>query len=102
MGRKASQVIQVTLARERNAEFADSSLRPRALERPDCFLGRGAEAHRGIDQDVIEVAIAIEVEWQQVGVAMSSERPPLRVLSRQLRTVDASSAADSCHESAVQ
>ena len=85
--RKATQLGRVSLAREGEAHLANASLGPRSLEGTNSALSGGAQAHRRIDQDVLQVAVAIQVQRKEVGMSVALERRSISALSGQLGTV---------------
>jgi hypothetical protein len=89
------------LACNGNPQLTDPTLRPCALEPSNRFLSSGTQTHRRVDEDVVEVAVAVEIHGQKVGVLMTLERLPFTVLPGQLGAVGLHSPACSGYECAV-
>src|SRR5690606_2271875 len=52
---------------------------------PDRALGQVVQPHRGMDEDVVEPAVLVQVEWKVVGVVMTARQrlPRPRITARQ-------------------
>ena len=95
-------MVRVTLAGECYVKLTNSPIGPGSFERSHCHLGRWAEAHSRVDDDVVEVSVAVEVHGQQMGMLMSNERLSFCVPAGQFGTVNTLATACLSHESAVE
>lgn len=83
--RKAAQIIQAANSGNRQLQIPNTSFRPGPFETADCPLRKLAKPHFGIDEDVVDMLIAVQVQGEDMGVLVTMrERLPLRVATGHL------------------
>jgi hypothetical protein len=77
--RQFAKVIEVALPGKRKLEFPDAALCPRSPQATDGRLRGRSQAHRGVDDDVVDVVVPIQVQGEDVGMLVTGERLVPRV-----------------------
>ena len=89
-----TQVVEIAASGDGELQFAYASFGPRASQGANGTLCRLAQPHRCVNDEVIEVPVAVEVHGQDVCVAMAMlQRRILLVPARQFRAMTRSPLA---------
>jgi hypothetical protein len=83
-------------------KLADTAFRPRSLERANRALSDAAEPHGCEDQDVFKMTVRIEIEGEEMRVAVALERHARDVPAREFWTGLARPIAYARYERSVQ
>jgi hypothetical protein len=87
--RQLPQNLQVAVANHCDLNFAGAPLRPRSSKVPDRSLSVSAQSPSGVNNDVVEMAVAVQIHGDCVGVlVVIAKRSSVFIFTGQFWTVD--------------
>lgn len=95
--------LKVSTAHHGNLKITGTALCPRPAKRSDGSLGCISQPHRGVDDDMIKMAISIQIDWDGVCVFVVVLKWPIEVvLSGKFRTGHALAIAEATDNGSVE
>lgn len=101
--RQSSKDVKIAAANYGHLKISFTAFRPSSAESSDGLLGRISQAHPGVNDDVVEMAIAIEVDWDRVRVLVVVTKGLVElVLPGEFRAVHAVAIAEAADDGAME